>query len=130
MKKNAKNNIRAYTTKKDLIGTEKEIINELRKFCTCESGIFYIHGMLLKFVSSTSHTPYIFNKENENKLLLRKRSNCYMIPGDCGQIDIDKYKPHIFKVEEVCEDMWKIDIKKLLNIYNINISPKEQHKYY
>jgi hypothetical protein len=129
MRKHNDTNIRVYTEKRDLIGTEKEIINELRKFCVCETGRFFLDGTLLRFISSDKHTPYVFTKTEENKLLLRRRSKYYMIPGDCGQIDIDSGSSHKFKVEEVCADMWRIDVNKLLKTYNIKIAAKKQHEY-
>jgi hypothetical protein len=127
----AQTNIRMKLTgKQDLIGTWDEIKWELKKFYKdCPFTFAGTHdGILLRFLASSTYTPYIFTEENKGKLLLRKRHNAFMIPGDCGQINYLN-KDAIFKVEEISKGM-NINVEGVIKIYNVKIAPKPSSSYY
>jgi hypothetical protein len=87
-------------------------------------------GFLIRFVGVTKHyTRYIYTEENIGKLYLRKRSNCFMQPGDCGTHDLSDQWNYIFELVEIPEDL-NVDMFKFRNTYNIKFAAKKQYEYY
>ena len=120
-------NIRRFVKKRDLIGTWEQIRRELRKFLDPEA-IFIMqgtfNGTLLRFLASKEYTPYIFTKQNKEKLLLRKHTSAFYIPGDNGQIEINKNA--IFKVEEIADTMF-LQVKEVKKVYNVKLAPENPY---
>lgn len=87
-------------------------------------------GFLIRFAGVVkNYTPYVYTEKNIGKLYLRKRSNCFMQPGDCGQHDLTDQWNYIFELIEIPLDL-SVDLKKLRNTYNIKFSDKNQYEYY
>ena len=85
---------------------------------------------MIRFAGVVKHfTPYVYTEKNIGKLYLRKRNNCFMQPGDCGQHDLTDQWNYIFELLEIPCDL-NVDMKKLRNTYNIILTDKKQYEYY